>query len=419
MKEEPHPAGNISGSGPVFLLKDTGQEGLFAARYRLSNFNVEIAEHAFTRRRNQFPRRLLDHQLPRRPALRSAIYRGGTRPRFRQRRFRSRCCSSRRKSPAPRRLGSLGRHRFHRLDSLFPRPAQNPLHLLARRRHSRRGAATTKSMSCSTATSISNSPNKSRVCPSAGARCPSRKRRKLPTSAPPLNPTTSPAASARPASRKIQSFVDNGGLLITLGSGSMLALEGGIVRGVRRVSGGVPRSDARRRHRCRCSRAGRRHAHARRSPPRHVRSPRSSDCLRLSRNTYVFRQNFPLYDAPRRWLRMAYCTTCLDGPIDRSGIVLEWGDLAGAIEAAPILVSGQIWGEGNLIGRPAILDSARRQAATSSSFNFNPIPPRPESRRPTPGLERHPQLAKNPRSAAIGIHDPRRHRITVSEPKIS
>ena len=41
---------------------------------------------------------------------------------------------------------------------------------------------------------------------------------------------------------QMQSFVEDGGLLVTLGSGSMLALEGGIVRGVRRVFGGVPRS---------------------------------------------------------------------------------------------------------------------------------------------------------------------------------
>ncbi len=41
---------------------------------------------------------------------------------------------------------------------------------------------------------------------------------------------------------QIQHFVEDGGLLVTLGSGSMLALEGGMVRGVRRSSGGVPRS---------------------------------------------------------------------------------------------------------------------------------------------------------------------------------
>ena len=43
---------------------------------------------------------------------------------------------------------------------------------------------------------------------------------------------------------QIQHFIDDGGLMVTLGSGSMLALEGGLVRFVRRSSGGVPRSTA-------------------------------------------------------------------------------------------------------------------------------------------------------------------------------
>src|SRR5262249_20148631 len=34
-------------SGPVFLLKDTGQEALYAARCRLAKFKVSIAEKAF------------------------------------------------------------------------------------------------------------------------------------------------------------------------------------------------------------------------------------------------------------------------------------------------------------------------------------------------------------------------------------
>ena len=41
---------------------------------------------------------------------------------------------------------------------------------------------------------------------------------------------------------QIQQFVEDGGLMVTLGSGTMLALEGGLVRFVRRSSGGVPRS---------------------------------------------------------------------------------------------------------------------------------------------------------------------------------
>jgi hypothetical protein len=88
-----------------------------------------------------------------------------------------------------------------------------------------------------------------------------------------------------------------------------------------------------------------------------------------SSHEYVFRQNFPLYDVPRHWLRMAYCTTCLDGPVDRSGIVMEWGDRDGG---APFVLSGQAWGEDRLIGRPAILDMpvGRGHVVT---FNFNPF----------------------------------------------
>ena len=167
---------------------------------------------------------------------------------------------------------------------------------------------------------------------------------------------------------QIQEFVEQGGLLVTLGSGSMLALEGGIVRGVRRSAGGVPRS----------SQGGGSESSAAaqqaetRTPGAHVRvtfdRPEHPIAYGYPERTYVFRQNFPLYALPRRWLRMAYCTTCLDGPVDASSVVLEWGDRKGA----PILVSGQVWGEANLNGRPAILDSPVGKGHVVT-FNFNPL----------------------------------------------
>ena len=40
--------GRVSGTGPVYLVKDTGQEALLAARFRLSRFKVSIAEKSFT-----------------------------------------------------------------------------------------------------------------------------------------------------------------------------------------------------------------------------------------------------------------------------------------------------------------------------------------------------------------------------------
>ena len=41
-------------------MKDTGQEELLAARYRLAGFNIEVAEHAFTAGGIRLPRRIVD-----------------------------------------------------------------------------------------------------------------------------------------------------------------------------------------------------------------------------------------------------------------------------------------------------------------------------------------------------------------------
>src|SRR6202167_4868386 len=47
LKDAPHVAGHVTGSGPVYLLKDTGQESFLAARYRLANYEIPIAEREF------------------------------------------------------------------------------------------------------------------------------------------------------------------------------------------------------------------------------------------------------------------------------------------------------------------------------------------------------------------------------------
>ncbi len=47
VKEEPAPRGRVTGNGPVFLLKDSGQESLLEARAKLGDIKVEIAEKSF------------------------------------------------------------------------------------------------------------------------------------------------------------------------------------------------------------------------------------------------------------------------------------------------------------------------------------------------------------------------------------
>ena len=140
------------------------------------------------------------------------------------------------------------------------------------------------------------------------------------------------------------------------------------MRGVRREEGGVPRSTAG----GGAAAAAASQAATTRTPGAHVRvsfaRPDHPIAYGYPARTHVFRQNFPLYSIPRYWLRMAYCTTCLDGPFDPRGVVLEWGDR----EGAPLLVSGQVWGESNLIGRPAILDMPVGNGHVVA-FNFNPL----------------------------------------------
>jgi len=55
LEKEVQVQGKVTGSGPVYLLKDTGQEGLLALRARLSAFRIEIAEKAFKSGGKEFP----------------------------------------------------------------------------------------------------------------------------------------------------------------------------------------------------------------------------------------------------------------------------------------------------------------------------------------------------------------------------
>src|SRR5215472_1287856 len=55
LTEPPQVAGHISGLGSVYLLKDRGQESLLAARYRLAEFEIQIAEHEFESNGVKYP----------------------------------------------------------------------------------------------------------------------------------------------------------------------------------------------------------------------------------------------------------------------------------------------------------------------------------------------------------------------------
>jgi len=367
LTEEPHPAGAVAGAGPVFLVKDTGQEGLLAARYQLAKFGIEIAEHEFSASGNNFPAG--SWILPGQDGLEKAVWKTASDLGLDFVSVTTVPDVPRHKALAAR-IGlwvpwadtdSIGWVRYSLDQRNVPYTYLRDEDIRAGGLRDRIDVLLYGHVDLELAEQIQG-------LPKAWGPMPFKATPETPSFGKPAESDDITGGIGWEGLAQIQHFVEDGGLLVTLGSGSMLPLEGGMVRGVRRSSGGVPRStqgggaDA----------AAEAQQAATRTPGAHVRvsfdrldSPIAYGYLA---RTHVFRQNFPLYDIPRHWLRMAYCTTCLDGPEDRTNVIMEWGDRDGP----PFVVSGQAWGEGRLIGRPAILDMpvGRGHVVT---FNFNPI----------------------------------------------
>jgi len=367
LSEPPQIAGHITGSGSTYLLRDSGQESLIAARYRLANFDIEIAEREFEVQGNKFPagswilpdgRGLHDSVQKVVDELGLDFVEASTVPQV-----------AKHKAPAPR-IGvwvpwadtdSIGWIRYSLDQRKVPYTYLRDEDIRAGNLRSKIDVLLYGHVDLELAEQIQG-------LPKTWSPMPFKKTSQTPSFGTPAGSDDITGGIGYEGLGQIQRFLEDGGLMVTLGSGSMLALEGGLVRFVRRSSGGVPRSAA--------GGGGASSAAAQqagtRTPGAHVRvtfdRPDHPIAYGYPTQTWVFRQNFPLYNTPRRWLRMAYCTTCLDGPEDRSGIVMEWGDS----ESKEFVVSGQAWGEENLVGRPAILDMPVGKGHVVA-FNFNPM----------------------------------------------
>ena len=363
----PQPSGRVSGTGPVFLLKDTGQESLLAVRYRLAKFNLQIAEREFDANGERYPEGswIFSAQPGLNDALRSVASEFGLD-------FAGVASipDVAKHDAVPPRIAvwvpwadtdSIGWIRYSLDQRQVPYTYVRDEDIRAGNLRDKFDVLLYGHVDLELAEQIVGLPKR-------WGPMPYKKTPQTPSFGTPAESDDIVGGIGYEGLAQIQKFVDDGGLMVTLGSGSMLALEGGIVRGVRRSSGGVPRStqgggsD---------SAAAAQNA-ATRTPGAHVRvsfdRPDHPIAYGYPVNTWVFRQNFPLYDTPKKWLRMAYCTTCLDGPEDSSPVVMEWGGKDGS----PFVVSGQAWGEQNLIGRPAILDMPEGKGHVVA-FNFNPM----------------------------------------------
>jgi hypothetical protein len=342
------PAGSVAGEGPAFLLRDSGQEALLAARHRLARFTVEIADEPFERGGVAYPAG--SWVLPAQDGLRPALLEVARELALDFDSAPAPPEVKRHPAPLPR-LGlwvpwadtdSMGWVRYTLDREKVP-------YTYLRDEDVRAGGLREKVDVIVYGPFARLSDLGGQISGIPATHGP------LAFEASPEYPSLGqPAASADITGgpgyvglEAVRRFVEDGGVLVTLGTGTTLALEGGLVRGVRRAIAPTvftPGSELR------------------------IRFERPGDPLGFGygAQTSVFRGTTPVYEVPRRWLQMAYCTSCLDGPQDRRFVAASWGG------EGPLLVSGGLRGEDELRGRPAILDVPLGRGRVLA-FNFSPI----------------------------------------------
>jgi len=360
--------GHVAGDGPVFLLRDTGQEALYAARERLARYDIDVAERAFAQGDREYPAGSwvlrggsglwdaldtvaaglgLDFasaahapdvpmhaiDLPRLAVLHTwndTQAAGWVRMLFDQAKIRYELIND-----DDIKQGRLNR----RFDVILYPHTSNSLKSVIQGIDPKHGPMPYTRTS---------------EFPSHGT----------PDSSPDITGGLTFEGLAN-----LQQFVERGGVLVTLGGASNVAIEGGLARGIRAAPADelhTPGVEIRAR----------------------FRRPDHPIAYGYPEITSVFRQDLPLYqtrEADLGWVVLQWGTEPLAYSDELSADDGPWGvgdELASAqrasepvsesADAASLVVSGGMTGEDQLEGRPAILDIPLGRGRVVA-FGFDPI----------------------------------------------
>jgi hypothetical protein len=361
--------GQVTGDGPVFLLRDTGQEALHAARHRLVKYDVDVAERSFEQGGREYPagswvlrggwglRDALDSvaaelgldfesaaqapdvpmhaiDLPRLAVLHTwndTQSAGWVRMLFDQSKIRYELIND----------DDVKRGRLHqRFDVILYPHTNNSLKSAIHGIDPKHGPMPY---------------TKTREFPSHGT----------PDSSPDITGGLTFAGLAN-----LQKFVERGGVLVTLGGASNIAVEAGLARGVRAASAGDLHTPG---------------VEIRASFPR----PDHPIAYGYPETTSVFRQDHTLHqtrEADLGWVVLQWGTeprsfhdesSADDGPwgvgdeLERSSAE-DASEPASEREDEPLVVSGGMTGEAEIEGFPAILDVPLGRGRVVA-FGFDPI----------------------------------------------
>jgi len=349
--------GRVNGAGPVFLLKDTGQEALLALRNRLAAFRVEIAEKPFKSGTTDYPAGswiLVDEK-----GLAEALKRAADELAVDFEISAAVPDVPRHESKLPRLAvwhtwadtESVGWIRYVLDREKIPYSYIRDDDIRAGRLRERYDIILFGENYLSLQDQIQGIDRKFGPLPFT-------KTKEFPSHGVPDASEDITGGIGWAGMANLEKYLDGGGLLITLGNGSALALDGGLVRDVYRKSGAIFTPGA--------------ELKVKFARPDH---PLAYGCPEV---TSAFRTGLPVYDV---------------GVASRRGVVLQWGtklrtedrDQAGPESGKPkdakerekkeeikMLVSGAVKGDDDLEGRPAILDLPAGRGRVLV-FNFNPI----------------------------------------------
>jgi hypothetical protein len=357
--ERVQPKGTVESAGSVYLLRDTGQEALLAARYRLADFEVEIAEHAFRVGRQDYPAG--SWVMRDQPGLAAALQTVSDELALDFDSARSAPDVPRHAAPLPR-LGiwvpwadtdMIGWIRYSLDQQRIP-------YTYLRDEEIRAGNLKQSVDVIVYGTVLLDLQGQIHGIEPKQGPMPFDRTEAYPSLGYPVASDDITGGIGWSGLANLEAFARDGGVLITLGSGSTLVLESGLVRNVKRAElPGVT------------------------TPGAHLRTtllqPEHPLAYGYPTETYAFRSPFSFYDPPRRWLTMSYCTSCLTGPIDMRHVVMQWGTLpfdvgdeTAIANAPPIVISGGGKNPSALEGRPALLDVPLGKGDVLV-YNFNPM----------------------------------------------
>lgn len=347
-----HPTGQLTGTGAAYLLKDTGQEALLAARARLAPFAVDVAERAFNAGGVDFPPG--SWIIPDQPNLAAALARVASELALD---FSAAPLVPAdvplHAAPIPRLAiwhswadtQAVGWIRLTLDQQKVPYAYIRDDDIRAGNLESRFDVIVWPETDSDLQEQIHGIDR--RFSPLAYTRT-----RDFPTHGIPDASDDITGGIGWTGMANLQQFVERGGLLITLGNGSALALDGGLVRGLSHASGGGS-----------------------------VWTPGVELKTKFLRGDHPIAYGYPAVDSVFRASFPVYAVR----PADRRWVVLQWGmkppkedrDPAEApaessSKDSSLVVSGGAKGEDVLEGRPAILDVPVGKGHVVA-YNFNPI----------------------------------------------